>query len=216
MNHKGFHQLQWEDRITVERMLKVNAKPAQIAEALGVCVKTVYNEIKRGMCVQQTSDYEFVERYCAEVAERKYQDNLRAKGPDIKLGRDFAFAEYIEDQIINNKRSPGAALAQIEVDGLAFDTHICETTLYNWIYKGDVFLNVTERHLLYKGDHRKPENRDRQKRSRPAKGETIEQRPPEIANRDTFGNWEMDSIVGCKGSKAALVVLTERLTRTRL
>ena len=124
--------------------------------------------------------YEFVERYCADVAERKYQENLRAKGPDIKLGKDFAFVEYIEDQIINKKRSPGAALAQIKIDGKKFDTEICETTLCNWIYRGDIFMNVTGEDLLYKGDHRKPEDRDRQKRARPAKGDTIEQRPEEI------------------------------------
>ena len=50
-------------------------------------------------------------------------------------------------------------------------------------------------------------------RARPAKGDTIEQRPEEINSWETFGNWEMDSVMGCKGSKAALVVLTERLTR---
>ena len=213
MNHKGSKHIQWEDRLKIEGALRTGAKPAEIAAMLGKCKKTIYNELARGKCVQQTSEYEFVERYCADVAERKYQENLRAKGPDIKLGKDFAFAEYIEDQIINKKRSPGAALAQIKIDGLQFDTEICETTLYNWIYRGDIFMNVTEEDLLYKGDHRKPEDRDRQKRARPAKGDTIEQRPEEIDNRDTFGNWEMDSVMGCKGSKAALVVLTERLTR---
>ncbi len=264
MNYKGYHHIQWEQRLKIEGALRTGAKPAAIAQELGVCKKTIYNEIARGMCVQQTSEYEFVERYCADVAERKYQENLRAKGPDIiaiiripgkssggavtqgcaavfggrqphpspcparfllpsffamnsddcyKLGKDFAFVEYIEDQIINKKRSPGAALAQIKIDGKKFDTEICETTLYNWIYRGDIFMNLTEEDLLYKGDHRKPEDRDRQKRARPAKGDTIEQRPEEINSRDTFGNWEMDSVMGCKGSKAALVVLTERLTR---
>ena len=154
--------------------------------------------------------YEFVERYCADVAERKYQENLRAKGPDIKLGKDFAFVEYIEDQIINKKRSPGAALAQIQIDGKKFDTEICETTLYNWIYRGDIFLNVTEADLLYKGERRsegrKPGDNNR---ARPAKGDTTEQRPEEINSRDIFGNWEMDSVMRCKGSKAALMVLTE-------
>ena len=213
MNYKGYHHIQWEQRLKIEGALRTGAKPAAIAKEIGVCKKTIYNEIARGMCVQQTSEYEFVERYCADVAERKYQENLRAKGPDIKLGKDFAFVEYIEDQIINKKRSPGAALAQIKIDGKKFDTEICETTLYNWIYRGDIFMNLTEEDLLYKGDHRKPEDRDRQKRARPAKGDTIEQRPEEINSRETFGNWEMDSVMGCKGSKAALVVLTERLTR---
>ncbi|WP_295765711.1 IS30 family transposase [uncultured Oscillibacter sp.] len=156
-----------------------------------------------------------MERYCADVAERRYQENLRAKGPDVKLGKDFAFAEYIEDQIINKRRSPGAALAQIQIDGKKFDTKICETTLYNWIYRGDIFLDLTERDLLYKGTRRNEgrKGRDTEGWTRPPKGETIEHRSEEINSRETFGNWEMDSVVGCKGSKSALVVLTERLTR---
>ena len=215
MNYKGTTHIKLEDRRTIEKMLKIKTPVAKIAEALGKCRKTIYNEIARGLCVQQTSEYEFVERYCADVAERKYQENLRAKGPDVKLGKDFDFAEYIEDQIINKRRSPGAALAQIKIDGQKFDTEICETTLYNWIYRGDIFLNLTERDLLYKGERRNEgkKERDTEGWARPPKGETIEHRPEEINNRETVGNWEMDSVMGCKGSKAALVVLTERLTR---
>lgn len=37
MNYKGFHQLQWEDRLVIEKMLKVGDSKAKIAEALGVC-----------------------------------------------------------------------------------------------------------------------------------------------------------------------------------
>ena len=215
MNYKGTKHIKLEDRRTIEKMLKIKTPVAQIALALGKCKKTIYNEIKRGLCVQQTSEYEFIERYCADVAERRYQENLSAKGPDIKLGNDFDFAEYVEDQIVNKKRSPGAALAQIEIDGKKFKTHICETTLYNWIYRGGIFLNLTERDLLYKGERRNEGKKERETEgwARQPKGETIEQRPEEINSRGTFGNWEMDSVVGCKGSKAALVVLTERLTR---
>ena len=212
MNYKGNRHLQWEDRLTIERMLKIKVPKAKIAESLNVCLKTIYNEISRGMCEQLTSEYEFVQRYCPETSERKYQGNLRAKGPEIKLGKDYAFADYIEDQIINQKRSPGAALAQIPIDGLDFKTRICETTLYNWIYRGDIFLHLTEEHLLYKGENKK-KDKEHQNRAYLAKGTSIEKRPQEIAERTTFGHWEMDSIIGSKGSKSALVVLTERLTR---
>ena len=149
----------------------------------------------------------------ARLAKRFSQSDLcrQLQLTGIPMERDSI--SRIESGSRYKKRSPGAALAQIKIDGKKFDTEICETTLYNWIYRGDIFLNVTEEDLLYKGDHRKPEDRDRQKRARPAKGDTIEQRPEEINSRDTFGNWEMDSVMGCKGSKAALVVLTERLTR---
>ncbi len=178
---------------------------------LGVCVKTIYNEIKRGLCLQQKEGYIFQEEYCAEVAERKYQEHLRAKGPEIKLGRDHAFANFIERKIIEEHYSPGAVLAYIEAAGLEFETHICETTLYSYIYRGDVFLELTEEHLLYKGERRR--DYEQRERAKEAPGDTIEDRPPEVRARNTFGHWEMDSIMGPVGSKAALLVLTERLTR---
>lgn len=54
--------------------------------------------------------------YCPDVAERKYQEHLRAKGPDIKLGNDHAFASRVEDLIVNQGFSPAAALKTIEAD----------------------------------------------------------------------------------------------------
>ena len=211
MNYKGYHHLKWEDRLKIEGALKTGGKPAEIAEMLGVCVKTIYNEIKRGLCLQQKEGYIFQEEYCAEVAERKYQENLRAKGPEIKLGRDHAFANFVERKIIEEHYSPGAVLAYIEAAGLEFETHICETTLYSYIYRGDVFLELTEEHLLYKGERRR--DYEQRERAKEAPGDTIEDRPTEVRARNTFGHWEMDSIMGPVGSKAALLVLTERLTR---
>ena len=45
MNYKGFHHLTWNDRLTIEKMLKVHTAKAKIAEALGVSVRTIYYEI---------------------------------------------------------------------------------------------------------------------------------------------------------------------------
>ena len=39
MNYKGFHHLTWNDRLTIEKMLKVRTAKAKIAEALGVSVR---------------------------------------------------------------------------------------------------------------------------------------------------------------------------------
>lgn len=212
MNYKGYRHLRKEQRLQIEGALKTGAKVADIAAALGVCKKTIYNEIKRGLCVQQREGYIFEEVYRADVAEQKYQEHLRAKGPDIKLGKDFAFADFVEKMIIDERYSPGALLAYIEESGLQFDTKICETTLYSYIYRGDVFLELSEKHLLYKGERRQKEQETKEWANQP-QGTTIEQRPPEVWRRNTFGHWEMDSIMGIVGSKAALLVLTERLTR---
>ena len=101
---KGQH-IQWEERLKIQGALRAGAKPAEIAKMIGCCRATIYNEINRGQCMQQ-HDAEFVMEYCADVAERKYQENLRAKGPDLKLGNDFALAEFIESKIIIDHYSP--------------------------------------------------------------------------------------------------------------
>lgn len=212
MNYKGYKHLRWEQRLKIEGALRTGAKPAEIAAMLGFCKKTIYNEIKRGLVVQQREGYIFEEVYMADVAEQRYQENLRAKGPDLKLGNDFAFANYVEKKIVEERYSPGAVLAEIRESGLQFETQICETTLYSYIYRGDVFLELTEDHLLYKGE-RRPKDQERNEWANQPHGATIEERPPEIRARGTFGNWEMDSIMGTQGSNAALLVLTERMTR---
>ena len=79
MNYKGYKHIRWEQRLKIEGALRTGAKPAAIAQELGVCKKTIYNEIARGMCVQQTSEYEFVERYCADVALPWHRSRLTGK-----------------------------------------------------------------------------------------------------------------------------------------
>lgn len=211
MNYKGFHQLQWEDRLTLERMLKVGVSKVKIAEALGVCRRTIYNEIKRGLCKQQVNECDFEMQYCADVAERRYQENLRAKGPDLKIGNDHAFAEYVEHMIVEEHYSPGAVLATLK-DNNQFDTDICESTLYNYIYRGDVFLVLSPEHLHERG-RRHPKAGHQPLAAKPPRGESIEHRDPEVASRSTFGHWELDSVMGTVGSNRALLVFTERLTR---
>ena len=48
------------------------------------------------------------------------------------------------------------------------------------------------------------------------KGRNIEERPPEVENRNEQGHWEMDCVVGRQGTTAALLVMTERASRKEL
>lgn len=212
MNHKDAKHFTWEQRLTLERMLKEGFTKSAIAKALGKCERSIYYEINRGLCVQQTYGYEFVERYCPEVAERRYRDYLKEKGRDLKIGRDHALVQRLEELVMVHGFAPGAALAQIKNTGEVYDTEICENTLYNYIYRGDVFLQLTPEHLHDKG-RRHYAARSKRQAARAPRGQSIENRPKEIKSRGSFGHWEMDSIVGCKGSKKTLLVLTERRTR---
>ena len=52
---------------------------------------------------------------------------------------------------------------------------------------------------------------------RAAAGESIENRPDEVATRETFGHWEMDTVKGKQGvTKSCMLVLTERKTRDEI
>ena len=54
------------------------------------------------------------------------------------------------------------------------------------------------------------------KAAKAPRGDSIEHRPEHINNREEPGHWEMDSVVGKKGTKAALCVLTGRVTRDEI
>ena len=66
MNHKDAKHFTWDQRLTLERMLKKGFTKAAIASALGKCERSIYYEINRGLCVQQTSGYEFIEQTSGE------------------------------------------------------------------------------------------------------------------------------------------------------
>lgn len=117
MGERRFSHLRWKDRLKIEKMLKEKRSVREIADALHVHNSTIYREIRRGMTKQMTTELVDVEVYCPETAQRKYQENLQAKGPDLKIGNDHDLAEYIENKIINDHYSPAAALAKIKEEG---------------------------------------------------------------------------------------------------
>ena len=52
---------------------------------------------------------------------------------------------------------------------------------------------------------------------RASAGESIENRPDEVENREIFGHWEMDTVKGKQGvTKSCMLVLTERKTRDEI
>lgn len=211
---RHFKHLSFNDRLKIEALLKAKVSKKEIAQILGVHISTVYRELERGQYEHLNSDYTTEMRYSPDIAEAKYQAYLSAKGAPLKIGSDYEFADFIEQKILHEKYSPAAILGEMEATGVSFGTKICVRTLYNYIDKG-IFLNVTNRDLPMHGQrHSKRRYRKVRKAARPPAGESIENRPQEINERNTFGHWEMDCAVG--KSKKTLLVLTERLTREEI
>lgn len=212
---RTFKHLTWERRLQIEALLKAGVSPCKIAEQLHVHNSTIYREIKRGQYEHLNGDdYTTEIRYSPDMAHQEYRANLAAKGTGLKIGNDFELAQYIEHKIADDRYSPGAVLGEIKRKGLSFSTTICKATLYNYIDQG-VFLRITNKDLPVKGS-RPRRYRKTKTQARPARGDSIENRPQEINSRETFGHWEMDCVEGKQGTKKTLLVLSERLTRNEI
>jgi len=206
------------ERFAIELYLKEKYSVLEISKKLGRHKRTIEREIGRGTVYLQNSDLTYRKAYCADAAQRKYEENGKNKGPQLKIGNDHKLARYIESKIINEKYSPDAVIGQIKVKGLQFKASICTKTLYNYIDRGDVFLKLTNKDLPVKKDGKKRIYQKVRKRValKNLKGCSIEERPKEVDDRLEYGHWEMDCVVGKKESHAVLLVLSERKTREEI
>ena len=165
--------------------------------------------------MHRKSDYTEEERYSSDLGQKAHDWNEQGKGRSLKIGNDRELAECIENKIVNDKYSPEAALAAIEREGKQFKTKISVRTLYRYIDNG-IFLKLTNKELPIKGK-RKVHNKKVRIQKRASAGESIENRPEEVKNREAFGHWEMDTVKGKRGkTKSCMLVLTERKTRDEI
>lgn len=200
------------DKLRIEIMARDHYPVQVIADTIGVHFTTIYRELKRGAYTHTNSDLTTETRYSADASDVRYQKLMAKREYNLKIGNDHKFARYIENSISKDGYSPAAALARIARDGLYFRTHVCLRTVYNWIDKG-VFINITNKDLPMRGRRKRIYRKVYPLRA--PRGESIEKRPAEIGERNTFGHWEMDSVVSSKSNRS-LLVLTERLTRMEL
>lgn len=184
-----------------------------IAEYLGYSFQSVYRELQRGFYMHRNGDWTETRKYSADKAQLSADINATAKGAPIKLGNDKEFATFVEDMVLKGY-SPGAILLYIKENGLKFKTNVCRVTLYSYIDKG-VFLKISNKNLLHKGE-RKRKVAEKEAKKLPKLDNSIEKRPAEVAQRNTFGHWEMDSVIGKNKKGETALVMTERLTRMEI
>jgi transposase, IS30 family len=207
---KHFKHLTWNDRLYIEKLCSRGNAPKDIADIVGCCVSTIYNELRRGRYVHTNSDLTEEVRYSPDMVQAKYDENMKNKGPGLKIGNDRELADYIEDKILNEKYSPQAALYEVKKEEKKFSVEIKSVnTIYSYIRKG-VFLNLSMEHL-HRENKRSKEKVKRAKR--PPQGTSIEKRPDIVSDREQFGHWEMDCVKGKRTNGTTLLVLTERKTR---
>ena len=205
-------RLSWNDKLTIEKMLKQGYKAPAIARKLGVHHSTIYDEIKRGAVEILDSELRPVMVYAPEMSEAKREESRKNREKPLKIGNDHALAEWLVDMIGTKGYSPSAACALLgKIPETTFSVTLTRQTVYKYIDEGYLW-PLTNKQLRYKGSKKRTYKKVK-RASRASKGDSIERRPEYINNREEPGHWEMDCVEGKKGSKRTLLVMTERVTR---
>ena len=215
---KGTH-FNWEERLILHKLMKHMkiTSPRELASLLGKSIRTIQREIKRGWETFTASDLSSYETYSPDIAQRKADENLLAKGPDLKLGSDFILVNDVAWLIKEKCYSPDAVIMHYEKNGWPSSTRICTRTLYRYLAEG-LIPDVTAEDLLHKGKRAKFRSTGPRRHSRAVSArKSISKRPEEIEAREEPGHWEMDCVVSGTGKgTAALLTLTERSKRYEL
>lgn len=212
---KGKH-LTYEERIKLEALYKMGLTSACIAEQIGGrSERTIRREIARGIVELLNSNLTTRLEYSAEIGQLEHDKQGTAKGPALKIGKDHKLVNYLEMAIGKNGESPYAAIQNITNKRLEFKTSICFKTLYNYL-DNNLFLNISNKDLPVKKNGKKRNYKKIRQAYNNTKGTSISERPEAVASREEIGHWEMDTVVGKRGTKTVLMVLSERVTRKEL
>lgn len=196
-------RLTYTDMLLIEKLRNQKWTITAIAACIGCCRKTIYAELKRGVYIKRNYDYTEQVAYSPEISLQKRAYAKTACGTEIKL--TWTMAKWYSHALTLDGYSVKAAV------GRARKLHlptVSYTTLYRYIELG--YIPGVSRTLV---DRRK-KVRYKKVAKRAPRGKSIERRPYYINNRNDFGHWELDSVVGrAEGIGESLIVLTERKTR---
>ena len=166
---KGQH-LKLIERGKIKAFLKIGMSKVKIAQELGISVRTLHREIKRGMVELLNTDLSTREVYSAEFAQSKYDKAQKGKEGELKIGKNLKLVKYLEDSMKRKKNSPYAALEQAKREGQ--EVNIGLKTLYNYIHSG-LFLEYSEDDMSYR--KRRKKKVELRKRIRKQGGKSIEE-----------------------------------------
>ena len=215
MKKQGTRNLTYIQRLQIETLFNAKHTKQDIANMVGVSLRTIQRELKRGEYEHTTKQsnfwygtkYKKVKRYSADVSQKRYNYLCTAKGRPLKIGNDHALINYINNRVKTERITAHAVWGEIQYKQLPFQTRISRQTLYNYIELG---LIENKKLGLSKRKHKRKSKAIK----RVSRGTSIEKRPDEIKQRNTFGHWEMDCV--CGSTRATWLVMTERLTRQEI
>ena len=218
-----YHHLTKKERIIIESLINQKDSSGKrlfnntyIANYIKVNKSTIYRELKRRkerMIIRsgKTKTMPYTAEYAQDDASFK---RGLSKG-EYKLRKFKKMAKFIEDKIKNDKWAPDVIVGYMKNHNM-FNyygfTSITTPTIYNAIRFGIINVKLEDtRRMKYK-----PEYEYKNKTDLPESKAlySINNRPDKINNRQYFGHFELDTVIGTKkGKHECLMTLTERKTQ---
>lgn len=220
-----YRHLTIEDRIEIQRLHDLNVPRAQIARRLGVHRSTITRELRRGSW-QPEHDHANLRPYLRNKLntrgprDRLYlagQAQLRAADRKKRSHQPFRMTDdRLVDWVITRLRQgwtveeiTGRLRVEFPDDPRMRVSH---ETLYAWIYAPHQ-QHRGLRQYLPRGHTKRRRRKGRNVHRERFKWRTsIHDRPAQIEDRQQFGHWESDSVLGAAGS-GGIHTTVERTSR---
>ena len=196
------------DRHKLEFALKAKIPVKEIARQLGFSKVAIYAEIKKGTVKQIDSELKEKYVYLADAGQRVRDENKKHCGAKKKYLPDAPLLQEITSLILDYRYSPEAAILKLRA------ADICTKTVYNYVHAG--YLPGVDENKLPYCVKKRSQKKKTGKRKYVSGHKSIEERPREILQRDTYGHWEMDTVYSSQDDKSCLLVLSERMSREEI
>lgn len=205
----SYKRLDYTERVIIKHMIDDDKTNSEIARKLKRPRATITQELKRNARVITWRGQTKILRHTYEPiqAERRaeYQSTKahRARSKITERRR-----EKIDYYLKKKQWSPEQIAHGVPNIG------VCARTIYNWVLNRN--LSATIHDLPLKGKRRR---RLRAKAANPEQKRlmietrAIKFRPAVINNRNTFGHWEIDGVMGPQDSQSLVITFVERKTR---
>ena len=194
MNHK-YKQLTDVQRYQIEAYLKAGMSRQFIANELVISRTTLYRELKRN--ASKTG------KYTAVRVQRLADERKERYGRGRKFTKEKQ--KIIDAYLTKEQWSPKHILGYCNDHNISMVSH---ERIYQYIRKYKASGGVLYKELRHQLKHRK---RAVGKFISIKNRTSIDDRPEVIDNKERFGDWEIDTIIG-KDNKVAIVTIVERTT----
>ena len=209
---RGKH-LTLDERGQIQALKRQGFSLRAIAEAVGCSHTTVHYELKRGT-PERKGHRGRKPIYMAKRGQAAYEEHRKRSRRPFKIDSDDCepFIQWMATQIREHRWSIDACVGDARRNRLFPSAAIpCTRTLYSMLWKGKLPVSLFDvPFALKRRERRKPWVR----KNKRILGRSIEERPDIVDQREEFGHWEIDTVVGHRSGKGSVVLsLVEKVSR---